>query len=127
MDWSDEAFVLSARRNGETSVVVQLLTRAHGRHSGLMRGGAGPRGRAIVETGNLVQASWRARLSEQLGQLRLELLRAHAARLIERAVTRRPVASTACTWMTFLARSTPTRAIAARVISPMGFPFPSSD
>lgn len=84
MDWTDEAFVLSARRHGETSVVVQLLTGAHGRHAGRMRGGAGAKSRALIEAGNLVAASWRARLSDQLGNFRIELLRANAARLIER-------------------------------------------
>lgn len=84
MDWTDEGFVLSARRHGETSVVAQLLTREHGRHAGRVRGGAGAKSRALVEAGNLVAASWRARLSDQLGSFRLELLRANSARLLER-------------------------------------------
>jgi len=38
---TDDAIVLSARRNGETAATVSLLTRAHGRHAGLVHGGAG--------------------------------------------------------------------------------------
>ena len=79
MRWRDEGFVLSARRHGETSVIVSLLTRDHGRHSGLVRGGAGRRMRGIHQTGNLVAARWRARLDEHLGTYRCELVRPHAA------------------------------------------------
>src|SRR5881227_43737 len=39
------------------------------------------------------------------------------------AVTKRPFASTACTWITRLARSTPTRTISPRVTSLMGLPL----
>ena len=30
MEWSDDAVILSARPHGETSLILQLLTRAHG-------------------------------------------------------------------------------------------------
>ena len=32
MEWSDEAIVLSARRHGESSAIVTLMTQEHGRH-----------------------------------------------------------------------------------------------
>lgn len=79
MDWRDEGFVLSARRHGETSVIVSLLTRGHGRHAGLVRGGSGRRMRGVHQIGNLVHAHWRARLDEHLGTYRCELVRPHAA------------------------------------------------
>ena len=41
MEWSDEGIVLGVRRHGESSAIVELLTRGHGRHLGLVRGGAG--------------------------------------------------------------------------------------
>ena len=72
MDWTDQGIVLSARRHGEAAAVASLLTRAHGRHAGLVRGGWGKRGRAILQSGNTVQAHWRARLSEHLGTFVLE-------------------------------------------------------
>jgi len=79
MDWNDDAIVLMARKHGETSTIVSLLTSAHGRHAGLVRGGAGRRARGIYQPGNLVRASWRARLPEHLGTYTCELTRAHAA------------------------------------------------
>ena len=82
IDWRDDGFVLSVRRHGENAAIVSLLTQAHGRHAGLVRGGAGRRQRGVLQTGNRVAAQWRARLAEQLGDYRCELVRAHAAGLL---------------------------------------------
>ena len=82
MNWSDEGIVLSARKHGESAAIVTLLTRENGRHAGLVRGGAGSRARGIYQTGNLVSADWRARLSEHLGIYTCELLQPHAALLM---------------------------------------------
>jgi len=73
MDWTDDGIVLSVRRHGETSAIVSLLTRDHGRHAGLVRGGAGRRARDVLQPGNRVAASWRARLPEHLGTMTCEL------------------------------------------------------
>jgi DNA repair protein RecO (recombination protein O) len=83
MEWRDTGFVLVARRHGESSLIVELLTREHGRHAGLVRGGQSPRRRALLQPGNSLAASWRARLPEQLGTLECELVRAHAAPLLD--------------------------------------------
>ena len=83
MDWRDNGFVLTARRHGESAAIVELLTEAHGRHAGLVRGGQSPKRRALLQPGNLVAANWRGRLAEHLGTFDIELLRAHAAGLID--------------------------------------------
>ena len=83
MEWREEAIVLAARPHGETSLILQVLTREHGRHAGLVRGARRARGRGAYETGNLIMADWRARLADHLGMLRCELLRSYAAGLID--------------------------------------------
>ena len=83
MDWRDTGFVLTARRHGESALIVELLTEAHGRHAGLVRGGQSPRRRALLQPGNLVAVAWRGRLPEHLGAFEIELLRPHAAGLID--------------------------------------------
>ncbi len=84
MNWSDEGIVLSARRHGENSVVVQLLTRGYGRHAGLVRGGQGKRARGIDQPGNLVAVRWSARLAEHLGNdTSCALVASHAARVFD--------------------------------------------
>src|SRR5512132_1692127 len=72
MEWSDEGIVLATRSLGETSVVLSLLTRAHGRHSGLVRGGGGRRTRGLLQPGNRLAARWRARLADHLGTMSCE-------------------------------------------------------
>ena len=83
MDWSDEGIVLAARKHGEGSAIVTLLTRGHGRHAGLVRGGAGRRQRGVFEAGNRVTAAWRARLAEHLGTYSCELVESVAASFLD--------------------------------------------
>jgi DNA repair protein RecO (recombination protein O) len=83
MEWHDTGFVLAGRRHGESALIVELLTREHGRHAGLVRGGQSPRIRAVLQPGNQVAASWRGRLAEHLGIFACELARAHAASILD--------------------------------------------
>jgi DNA repair protein RecO (recombination protein O) len=83
MEWRDTGFVLAARRHGENGIIVELLTRDHGRHAGLVRGGQAPKLRAVLQPGNEVAAAWRGRLAEHLGSIACELVRAHAARILD--------------------------------------------
>jgi DNA repair protein RecO (recombination protein O) len=83
MEWTDEGIVLGVRRHGESSAIVELLTRGHGRHLGLVRGGASSRMRPLLQPGNSVTAVWRARLDEHLGMYApLEGTRLRAASLL---------------------------------------------
>ena len=104
MQWSDEAIVLSVKPHGETAAVVELLTRAHGRHLGLVHGGRSRKLRPILQTGNHVDATWKARLSDQLGHFSVELGRPFAAEAMESAA-----ALAALSTLTGLARLLPER------------------
>src|ERR1700675_3576734 len=66
MEWTDEGIVLGVRRHGESSAIVELLTRSHGRHLGLVRGGSSKRMRPMLQPGNSVRAVWRAPVDEDL-------------------------------------------------------------
>jgi DNA repair protein RecO (recombination protein O) len=83
MEWSDDALVLSARPHGEAAAIVALLTRDHGRHLGLVPGGASARRRAALEPGTAVRAKWRARLADHLGTWTLEPERQTGALLLD--------------------------------------------
>ena len=78
MDWTDEGIVLGVRRHGEANAILEVMTRTHGRHLGLVRGGAGSRMRPVLQPGNAVRATWRARLDEHLGHYVVEGLRLRA-------------------------------------------------
>src|SRR5207247_3314376 len=79
MEWTDEGIVLGTRRHGEANAILELMTREHGRHLGLVRGGKGSRMRPILQPGNRVSATWRARLDEHLGLYMVEGLQLSAA------------------------------------------------
>ena len=83
MDWQDTGIVLSAKRHGETSAIVRILTSEHGLHAGLVRGGFSKRQRANIEPGNRVAVTWRGRLAEHLGAFSLETIHAHGAQVLE--------------------------------------------
>jgi DNA repair protein RecO (recombination protein O) len=85
MQWTDEGIVLGVRRHGETSAIVELMTREHGRHLGLVRGGAGRTMRPVLQAGNLVNAVWRARLDQHLGYFVVEGLNLRVAALLGRS------------------------------------------
>ena len=79
VDWEDRGIVISLRSHGETDAIVTLLTENRGRHAGLVKGGDGRRYRSFLQPGNLVQATWRARLDAHLGTYAIEALRSYAA------------------------------------------------
>ena len=79
MQWTDEGIVLGAKRHGESSVILELMTLERGRHLGLVRGGAGSRLRGVLQPGNSLRATWRARLDEHLGNYAVEGLNLRAA------------------------------------------------
>jgi DNA repair protein RecO (recombination protein O) len=83
MDWSDDGIVLSGRPHGEAALILTLLTREHGRHAGLVPGGASSSRRAMFQAGNQLRVEWRARLSEHLGHYRAELQAPHAAKVLD--------------------------------------------
>jgi DNA repair protein RecO (recombination protein O) len=85
MEWIDQAIVLAVKRHGETSIILELMTRAHGRHLGLVRGGSGSRLRGILQPGNAVYATWRARLDEHLGHYLVEAANLRAAGFMDKA------------------------------------------
>lgn len=79
MEWTDDGIVLGTRRHGESNAILEAMTRGHGRHLGLVRGGSGSRLRPLLQPGNTVRLNWRARLDEHLGHYAVEPLRLHGA------------------------------------------------
>ncbi|MCB1488319.1 MAG: DNA repair protein RecO [Bauldia sp.] len=83
MQWTDEGIIIGTRRHGETSLIVELMTAAHGRHLGLVRGGRSRKQQPLLQPGNSVVATWRARLDEHLGTFTLEPVAQRAAHLMQ--------------------------------------------
>ncbi len=85
MEWRDNGLIIGARNHGETSVIVEAMTRAHGRHLGLVRGGRSRRLRSLLQPGTLAEFVWRARLDEHLGTFAVEPVKLSAGSLLASA------------------------------------------
>lgn len=83
MEWSGEGIIIGTRKHGETSLIVELMTPKQGRHLGLVRGGRSRKMQPLLQPGNKVEVTWRARLSEHLGTFTVEPMTQNAAWLME--------------------------------------------
>jgi DNA repair protein RecO (recombination protein O) len=83
MEWRDEGLIIGVKKHGETSVIVEAMTRAHGRHLGLVKGGRLRKRQPFLQAGNSAELVWRARLDEHLGCYAIEPTRLRAAQLMQ--------------------------------------------
>jgi len=79
MEWHDHGILLNTRRHGETSAIIDVFTVRHGRHAGIVRGGASRKIAPVLQPGAQLDLMWRARLEEHLGTYQVEPLRSRAA------------------------------------------------
>ena len=84
MDWRDQGILLSSRRHGESAAIIEVFTQLHGRHAGVVRGGASRKIAPILQPGAQLDVSWRARLEDHIGSYTVEPLRSRAAAMSDR-------------------------------------------
>jgi DNA repair protein RecO (recombination protein O) len=82
MQWVSDALVLAWRPLGEGQAILSVLTAGHGRCRGAVPGGGSRTRRHLLQQGNRVVATWRARHADQLGTLTCELEAAVHTRII---------------------------------------------
>lgn len=79
MEWRGTGILLAVRRHGENSAIIEVFTETHGRHAGVVRGGAGRRMGPVLQPGAQLDVAWRARLEDHIGSFTVEPLRSRAA------------------------------------------------
>jgi len=82
MEWRDEGILLWVRRHGEKNAVIEALSANHGRHAGLVRGGASNSVSGLLQPGAQLSLEWNARLAEHLGNYKVDLIRSRAATIM---------------------------------------------
>ncbi len=82
MQWRDCGILLTSRRHGESSAIIEVFTKTKGRHAGLVRGGASRRIIPSLQPGTQLTVEWKARLEDHLGAFRIEPVKARAAALM---------------------------------------------
>lgn len=79
MEWRDQGILLSARKHGETSSIIEMFTPTQGRHVGVVRGGTSRKIAPILQPGAQLDVVWRARLQDHIGSYSVEPVRSRAA------------------------------------------------
>ena len=82
MDWRDEGILLTVRRHGESAAIIDVFTAKHGRHAGVVRGGASRKVAPLLQPGSQLSLDWRARLEEHLGSYQFDVKQSRAATLM---------------------------------------------
>ena len=82
IEWRDEGVLLAVRKHGEATVIVKVFTEHHGKHAGVVRGGAGRRQGPILQPGGQFEVVWKARLEEHMGVFTVEPMRSRAAQVM---------------------------------------------
>ncbi|MFK7879329.1 DNA repair protein RecO [Roseobacter sp.] len=83
MEWRDQGILLNTRRHGESSAIIEVFTPDHGRHAGVVRGGASRKTAPILQPGAQLDVAWRARLEDHIGSFQVEPVRSRAALAME--------------------------------------------
>ncbi|SIS56090.1 DNA replication and repair protein RecO [Roseivivax lentus] len=87
MEWRDTGILLSTRRHGETSAILEVFTESHGRHAGVLRGATSRKMAPLLQPGAELDVAWRARLEDHIGTYNVELKRSRAAQAMADRVT----------------------------------------
>ncbi len=86
MEWTEEALILGTKKHGETSVILEVMTKAHGRHLGLVRSGRSKAMQPVLQAGNQIRVTWRARLEEHLGAFQVEPINLRTSYLMDNEI-----------------------------------------
>ena len=87
MEWNAPGVIVAAAPYGEGDALASIFTEEHGVHKGLARGGLSRARISTWQVGNLVEARWVARLSDQLGSYAAELVHPAAAMAMQDALS----------------------------------------
>jgi DNA repair protein RecO (recombination protein O) len=81
--WREDGTILSVRRHGESSAIVELFTEGHGRYLGVVRGGASRKLAPLLQPGAQLDATWSARLDDHIGSFMVEPVKSRAAAILD--------------------------------------------
>lgn len=87
MQWSAEGIVIGTRKQGDSNLILEVMTPDRGRCLGLVRGGRSRRQQPALQLGNHLSLTWRARLDEHLGNFNVEPIQLRAAHLMQNALS----------------------------------------
>ena len=81
-EWNDNVILLSSKPHGETGMLTSVFSKYNGRYKAFVYGGNSQKKRSTFQQGNLCNAHWKARMPEQMGSIKLELLKSIAPNIM---------------------------------------------
>ncbi len=120
MDWRDEGILISVRRHGESAAIIEVFTAGHGRHAGVVRGGASRRMTPVLQPGAHLALEWSARLEDHIGHFRVDPIRAYTTVLMADRAALATLASMAALITTTLPERAAHPALYARSLDLLG-------
>ena len=81
-EWNDNVILLSSKPYGETGMLTSVFSKYNGRYKAFVYGGNSQKKRSTFQKGNLCNAHWKARMPEQMGSIKLELLKSIAPNIM---------------------------------------------
>ena len=80
--WNDNVILLSSKPHGETGMLTSVFSKYNGRYKAFVYGGNSQKKRSTFQKGNLCSAHWKSRIPEQMGSIKLELLKSIAPNIM---------------------------------------------
>lgn len=79
----DQGIILSVRKYNENSLIVKILSKKHGIYSGFIKGALNSKkNRLIYQITNLVDFNWSAKIEDNLGYLKIELVKSFLSNIL---------------------------------------------
>lgn len=82
IEWREQGTLISVRKHGETSAIIEVFTEGHGRYAGVVRGGTSRKLAPVLQPGAELDLTWKARLDEHIGAFTVEPVRSRAAQVM---------------------------------------------
>ena len=82
-EWNDIGIILSAKKYGEKGLIINILTKSHGRYVGWINNYKTKNFLSNIQPGNLVKVFWKSRLIEQMGAFKIELISSISGKIFD--------------------------------------------
>ena len=93
-EWKDRGIVLSAKKYGEKGLILNILTEKQGRHLGWFNNYKNKKTSFDIQPGNVVDVTWKSRLSDQIGNYKIELLSSVSGKIFDDRLKLQALSST---------------------------------
>ena len=75
MHWQDEGYLLHKRNFSENSIIIETLTKNHGKYVGVVYGGSSRKQKKNFQIGNKILLNWKSKGENRLGYFNIELIK----------------------------------------------------